>query len=350
MTFEQRKCILKWFMRFDNAVEVQRQWRREFDTEPPTRLTIKRIIDKFEAHGTICDIHKGRSGRPRTATSPASSAVVLERFVTSPQKSATQCAREVGISCTSVRRILKGAKWKVYIPRLLHALSDDDPDRRMQFCEWYQRMATEDEQFVTKVVWSDEAQFKLNGTVNRHNCVYWAPENPHVHVDKAVNLPGVTVWCGLSSRGLVGPFFFDGTVTGQVYLGMLRTSILPGVRALYGADDEVFYQQDGAPPHYHLAVRAFLDDNLQGHWIGRRGPIEFPSRSPDLTPLDFYLWGTVKNEVYRQKPRALEDLRREITAACAAISIETLAAVAAATVRRCVMCLDANGEHFEHRK
>ena len=87
--------------------------------------------------------------------------------------------------------------------------------------------------------------FKLNGTVNRHDSVYWAPENPHVLM---VNLPGVHVWCGLSSRGLVGPFFFDATITGEVYLEMLRTSILPGVRALYGADEEVFYQQDGAPP------------------------------------------------------------------------------------------------------
>ena len=51
-------------------------------------------------------------------------------------------------------------------------------------------MVNEDEEFVTKIVWSDEAQFKLNGRVNRHNCVYWAPENLHVEVDKAVNLPG----------------------------------------------------------------------------------------------------------------------------------------------------------------
>ncbi|PSN47439.1 hypothetical protein C0J52_01928, partial [Blattella germanica] len=118
----------------------------------------------------------------------------------------------------------------------------------------------------------------LNGTVNWRNCVYWARENLHFHVDKAVNLPGVHVWCGLSSRSLVGPFFFD-SITGE----------------------------------------AFLDDYLQGHWIGRRGPIEFPPRSPDLTPMDFYLWETVKDQVY--KPRTLEEFRQEITAACAAISI-----------------------------
>ena len=95
------------------------------------------------------------------------------------------------VSSTSVRRILKAIKWKVYIPRLWHAINDDDPDRRMQFCEWFQQMVNEDEEFVMKFVWSDEAQFKLNGTVIRHNCVYWAPENLHVHVDTAVNLLGL---------------------------------------------------------------------------------------------------------------------------------------------------------------
>nr|CAI5833004.1 unnamed protein product [Callosobruchus analis] len=42
---------------------------------------------------------------------------------------------------------------------------------------------------------------------------------------------------------------------------------------------------------------------MSGQWIGRRGPIEFPPRSPDLTPLDFFLWGTVKDEVYKQEAR-----------------------------------------------
>ncbi|PSN31697.1 hypothetical protein C0J52_22690 [Blattella germanica] len=58
---------------------------------------------------------------------------------------------------------------------------------------------------------------------------------------------------------------------------MLSTYILPGARALYGAD-EIFY---------HLEIPAFLDDNLQGRWVGQRGHIEFPLRSPDLTPRTF---------------------------------------------------------------
>jgi len=214
----------------------------------------------------------------------------------------------------------------VYIHRLFHAIKEDDPDRRMQFCEWFQQMVNEDEGFVTKIVWSDEAQFKLKGKVNRHNFVYWAPENLHLHVGKAVNLPGVKVCCGLSARGLIGPFFFEGTVTGEAYLEILRSSILPAIRAIY-ENSEVFYQQGGAPPHYHRDVRAFLDENLEGHWIGRRGTFEYPPLSPDLTALDFYLWGTLKDVVYRKKPATLGDLRTEIRAACAAIPINILTEV-----------------------
>ena len=77
---EERESILKWYIKFENVAEVQRQWKLEFQTEPPTLLTITRLCDKFDTHGTICDVHRGRSGRLLTATSPASSALVLERF------------------------------------------------------------------------------------------------------------------------------------------------------------------------------------------------------------------------------------------------------------------------------
>nr|CAI5859770.1 unnamed protein product [Callosobruchus analis] len=87
---------------------------------------------------------------------------------------------------------------------------------------------------MSSIIWSDEAQFKLNGTVNRHNYVYWCEENPHITIEKAVNLPGGNVWCGLSSKGLIGPFRFEGTVTGINYPTMLADSIFPAIRALYG--------------------------------------------------------------------------------------------------------------------
>lgn len=35
-------------------------------------------------------------------------------------------------------------------------------------------------------------------------------------------------------------------------------------------------------------------------WIGRDGPINWPPRSPDISPLDFFLWGYVKDIVYQK--------------------------------------------------
>ena len=78
---------------------------------------------------------------------------------------------------------------------------------------------------------------------------------------KTVNLPGVAVLCGLSSRGLIGPYFFEETVTGQTYLQMLEIMI-PRLNDL-----TVYFQQDGAPPHFHVNVRNFLDRTFNRTWI-----------------------------------------------------------------------------------
>lgn len=125
--------------------------------------------------------------------SPASSTMVLEQFTQSPQRCAKQCTHETGISRSIVQCVLKCAKWKIYIPELLNPMNEDDPNQRVQFCERFQHMVHEVEKFESNIVWFDEATFKLNGTGNRHNCAYWASEDPHIYMGKAINLPGLTV-------------------------------------------------------------------------------------------------------------------------------------------------------------
>ncbi|KAI8779015.1 protein tssc1 [Biomphalaria glabrata] len=69
-----------------------------------------------------CDVHKGRSGRPRTATSDESTTAVLELFQRSPQNS-RQVARESAVSACSVIHILRKGKFRVYTPRLVEQLN-----------------------------------------------------------------------------------------------------------------------------------------------------------------------------------------------------------------------------------
>ena len=74
----------------------------------------------------------------------------------------------------------------------------------------------------------------------------------------------------------------------------------------------IIFQQDGAPSHWGLHVREFLNETFPNRWIGRDGPIPWPPRSPDITPLDFFLWGYVKDIVYKTKVRDIDDLKQRI--------------------------------------
>ena len=51
---------------------------------------------------------------------------------------------------------------------------------------------------------------------------------------------------------------------------------------------------------------------MPDRWIGRRGPVEWPARSPDLTPMDFFLWGVLKDMVYSEKPKSIDNLKQII--------------------------------------
>lgn len=54
-------------------------------------------------------------------------------------------------------------------------------------------------------------------------------------------------------------------------------------------DDQFFFQGDGATPHHALLVRVYFDETFPNRYIERRGSIEWPARSPDLTSLDYFL-------------------------------------------------------------
>jgi len=55
---------------------------------------------------------------------------------------------------------------KMYWPRWLHGLLQDDPDRRLQFCEVIMNDKSQTSGIVDKIMWSSEAHFKLSGAMN----------------------------------------------------------------------------------------------------------------------------------------------------------------------------------------
>lgn len=188
----------------------------------------------------------------------------------------------------------------------------------------------------------------------------------------------VNCWAGILGTRLIGPFFFEDAVglNGARYLEFLQESLedlIWEADVPLGAFARHWFMQDGAPPHWARAVRDHLDQvrlkrcsaiefvSMSDHiiyflfaqvypqrWIGRGGPVAWPPRSPDLTPLDFFLWGYVKARIYHTRPENPEDLKGRIRAACASVDAAMLQRVQQCGVRRFQQCLTEEGRTFEH--
>ena len=46
------------------------------------------------------------------------------------------------------------------------------------------------------------------------------------------------------------------------------------------------------------------------HFIARLGPVNWPTRSYYLTPLNYFFWGYVKPIVYIDKPASIDEILR----------------------------------------
>ncbi|GFW93768.1 putative DD41D transposase [Trichonephila clavipes] len=75
---------------------------------------------------------------------------------------------------------------------------------------------------------------------------------------------------------------------------------------------ELWFQQDGATCHTARATIDVLKDTFGDRLISRFGPVNWPPRSCNLTPLDYFLWGYVKSLVYADQPQTLDHLEDNI--------------------------------------
>lgn len=110
----------------------------------------------------------------------------------------------------------------------------------------------------------------------------------------------------------------------------------------------MWFQQDGAPPHYSVAARTVLNRRFPNRWIGRAGPICWPPRSPDLNPLDYFLWGHIKSVVYRQPINNEEELKEYIKKALDTLTPELIRRSIANLIKRVHLCIQEEGGHFQH--
>jgi len=206
--------------------------------------------------------------------------------------------------------------------------------------------------FFHKILWTDESCFTTAGVPNRKNLHYWSIANPEKYLEiKRSGRRSLNVWCGLKNNKILGPIFYQNTMTGDSYLRILRDDVeelidnMPLNEAV-----QIVWQQDGAPPHNVAQVRDYLNNKYQ-RWIGKYGTIIWPPNSPDLALPDTFLWGHLKNKIYFRRHENVNIIKEEIRAEINNINTnhpDWITNALNKLKRGYQLCIQMNGGHFQH--
>ncbi|GBM03913.1 hypothetical protein AVEN_185408-1 [Araneus ventricosus] len=323
----------------------------------PTRQTNLKVVKRLRETG--CVTNRPRVSRPRNLGRKVQTEDVLAYAIAHSQSSTKMISENCGLSKSRVWTILNESGAHPYRPTPVKGLLLRDAKRRHTWCNFVVNNFEDHSIFLADIIWTYEACFSRNGMYNRQNVHTWSPENPRYALEGR-HQPrwSINVWCGIFNDRFIGPVFYEGTLTGQRYLELLQDVIIDFLENLpLHQLRNVWFQHDGAPPYKISNVKQYLMEIFQSLvmvWMvpryGYGGFVKWPPRSPDLTPLDFFLSGHIKGQVYATPPPTLQDFRRRITDTCASVTPVMLHNAQREILSRVQICIVANGEHFEQYK
>jgi hypothetical protein len=124
-----------------------------------SRQTIDNIIQNFTTYGSVSAPRGHRSRTVRTPeTISAVQNLMIEAESHNESLSSRRAAEQLAISPSSAYLILtQDLQYHPYHPILIHHLSEDDPQLRMEFCETFMALQQQDHDFLDKIIWSDES-------------------------------------------------------------------------------------------------------------------------------------------------------------------------------------------------
>jgi len=160
----------------------------------------------------------------------------------------------------------------------------------------------------------------------------------------------VTFRSGFMEGCLIGPYLFENdivqavAVNGYRYHDMLNIFFIPKSKQwMYVAD--IHLQQDGVTCHTAMENMTLLRGPFPGKLISRFGDVEWPARSPDLSSLDFYFWGYLKERVYRDNPKTIAKLKEAITTEIRSIGPGVNSAVMNSMKECAQICIQSGGRY-----
>lgn len=335
----------------ENSRQAQILYRERFPNRRiPDCRTFISTVQHLRDHGKFESVNADR-GRTRTQRTLAAEEEILEAVENRPQLSCRRLGLEIGVSSFVVWRTLKEQGLHPYHIQKVQALYPGDEEKRVEFCEWMIQKCVDIPDFLKILLYTDEASFTRDGVFNMHNTHIWSDENPHAIRETGHQRKfSINVWAGIIDQYLIGPYVLPNRLNGPGYLHFLE-DILPVLLEEIPLQlrQRMWYLLDGAPPHFDLNVRQFLNIRFPQKWIGRNGPTKWPPRSPDLNPCDFFLWGHMKQLVYNEPINSVEQLTNKVNAVAEELrqNPRLISNVQSSLERRLQVCVNNNGRHFE---
>lgn len=339
---EARTFMVKKYHEFKSSNKVQKAWRLEYPKiKAPERATILNNVAKFEKNGSVYDLPPIQQKIDEKREEAKNHLIDLIEEM--PRLSIRKASKATGMSYGSVQRMLKeDLHLKPYKEQEYHKLLPTDYKKRVQFAEWALSLQEEEIFFL---IFSDEAYFYLTLPENKQNNRIWAESRPNEAVERPLNDEKVLVWCAISAKKIYGPYFFENSVNQHNYLDMLKTFFWP--KHLRTAEYKKYYfQQDGATPHTANMVQDWLKGRFSERFINKN---QWPPRSPDLNPCDFFLWGYLKSVVYNPLPKTIDDLKSNIEREIKNINKEILKSTFNNFLKRCNLIINEKGGHIENK-
>jgi hypothetical protein len=335
-----------------NAVQARRLYHQQFpDRQLPNSKTFSSVHNRLRETGKfqVCMADTGRGKTVRTVDFEED---VLQRFEDNPSTSTRAVGNTLEVSRSTVWRVLHGENMHAFHLQKVHALEPRDFPRRLACSQWFIHKLADNPHFLKQILFTDEASFTREGMFNSKNSHVWDQVNPHETVIRGHQQRfSVNVWAGVLGDSLVGPYVLPDRLNSPTYLVFIR-DVLPELLEDVALQDRLhftWFQHDGAPAHFGVQVRDHLNTTFGENWIGRGGPSPWPARSPDLTPLDFYVWGYMKSLVYSTPVANEMDLIGRIVEAAAIIQEKNhFGAVRQSLSNRFVLCNQMGGGNFEH--
>ena len=351
-TTEEKVIMIKWYYGGNSLEAVRDLFSVHFPDRPiPCKATIKNIIGRFEATGSVvknCKCMRENNDRVHPQRNENDLDVLLQ-IEEEKQVSTRVLGETVGKHHTTAWRILKKHNFKSFKYAKHQELLDGDAERRANFCFEMMERVNIDREFLN-ICFTDECTFTLNNEPNVQNFRYWSQENEHRFLSTHTQYPQkVNVFVGIFGRHIIGPFFLEQNLSAEYFLNLLNNQIEPALEEVVRENQEVWFQLDGCPAHNARIVREHLQNAFNGNVIGPNQTICWPPRSPDLSPNDFFLWVHLKNTIYKNvKYENLDQLKNAITLECRKINQNQLSNVRRSFYDRLGHCLTVNGGIFEH--